>query len=273
MQIIDCKTFASNWKKEIKEKVDGKELSLAIVQVGDNPASNSYIKGKVKDCEEVGIAPIVFQINENISEENLIEKIRFIQSCNDGIIVQLPLPKHINVKNIIKIIDPKKDVDGFTLESPYTPCTPLGIMKILKNTLINEWNTTLEGKNVVVIGRSDIVGRPVAKLLCDANATVTLCHSHTTKYDLIRYARNADIVIVAVGKPKFLTANQVYGDSIIIDVGINMVDGHLVGDVDRESFLETNPDNVFLTPVPSGVGLLTRCALLENMSKTIQFKK
>lgn len=255
--MISCKQFAQECKDEIKSSIqnDGVTATLCIVQVGDNPASNKYIKGKVKDCDEVGIATKHYKLPEEVDTETIIE---VISKCNcDGVIVQLPLPKHIDKDRIMKCIPVGADVDGFKITSKFNPCTAEGIMMYLNANQIE-----LDGKNAVVIGRSEIVGKPMADLLNEANCTVTLCHSHTK--DMSVYTKNADIIIVAVGKRNMLTADMVSEDKkpIIIDVGINVdEDGKLHGDCDYVNLVDKCS---LITPVPGGVGLLTRCALLKN---------
>lgn len=193
------KDFVSKRKQELRELIQEKKLNpmLAIVQVGDNPASNSYVKGKLKDCAELGITGQLIKLEDDITQQTLDNTIAQLSSnpAVHGIIVQLPLPKHLIVK--LELIDKEKDVDGFRADSPYTACTPLGIMMFLK-----EKNIELAGKNVVIIGRSEIVGRPMAKLCLDAHATVTVCHSKTK--DLSIYTQHADVIIVAAGKENIL---------------------------------------------------------------------
>ena len=257
--------------KEIKEQY-GRAPHLAVIIVGDNPASKVYVANKEKACNEVGINNGIFRLSEDISEESLlriIDKLNF-DTGTDGILVQLPLPKHINTENILKAIDPKKDVDGFhrvNVDGLYTgkdcikPCTPTGIIKLLKKA-----NVEIAGKNVVVLGRSNIVGLPVAKMLLDENATVTICHSKTK--NLKDITLQADILIVAIGKPKLVTSDMVKEGAVVIDVGVNRLDGKLVGDVDFENV--ENKTSV-ITPVPGGVGPMTITCLLENTIKC--FKK
>lgn len=251
----DIKEFVKIWKSRIAERVSKIRgiLNFVIVQVGDVEASNRYVRNKVKDCAEVGIPAYVHKVSEQISQEELIDLVKKVQRHYNGIMVQLPLPKHIDARKVATAIDPKKDVDGFLEWSKFDPCTPLGIMRYLEYCEFE-----LEGADVVVIGRSNIVGKPMAKMLTDANATVTLCHSKTK--NLESKLASADLIICAVGKAGFINAEDY--DVPIIDVGINFVDGKLVGDVSGSA------PNV--TPVPGGVGLLTRCALLENIVKTIE---
>lgn len=251
---IDCKSLANNIKEDVKGKIKNKEKpKLTIVQVGNNPASNSYVKGKIKDCEEVGIICNHVRYDENMTEEELIKEVKTLQETCSGIIVQLPLPKHINEANVTNAIDSAKDVDGFRKESLFIPCTPLGIMHIL------EHHTDLYGKDVLIINRSNIVGRPLVNLLLDKDATVTIAHSRTK--NLFEKFKSADIIITAVGIPKFIKKEYINENQIIVDVAINRDEnGKLCGDV--EIGCEEIPASV--TPVPGGVGLLTRAMLLYN---------
>lgn len=251
---IDCKTVATKWKNECI----GVNASLAIVQVGDNPASNSYIKGKIKDCEEIGFNPYHHKLDENISEENLLKIIHNLNNDDkiDGIIVQLPLPKHISVEKVTNTISPSKDVDGFIYSSKFTQCTPLGVVNLLE-----ELKVDLTGKFVVVLGRSENVGKKVADLCLEKNATVCICHSKTPCDTMFRLLSMADIVISAVGKANLFSWENVKKNSIVIDIGINRNEnGKLCGDfVPPED--ETYCD---YTTVPGGIGLLTRAMLMKN---------
>ncbi len=242
------KEYVKNKKEELKNRVAAldRKPSLAIFQIGENEASNRYIKNKIKDCNEVGIEAHHYWYPEDISEEEFYEEIAATQDFYDGVIVQLPVPPHISTKNIV---DVKKDVDGFNIMSKFDPATPKGIMDYLK------WrNFDLIGKNVVIIGRSEIVGKPLARMMTDADATVTLCHS---KSNLARHLYDADLIVCAVGKAKFLNCYAIHVP--VIDVGINFDEnGKMVGDC-------YNTEGRDVTPVPGGVGLLTRCALLENV--------
>ena len=262
-------------KESIKTTVDcltneGKRKPcLVTILVGDNPASKVYVANKEKACNEVGILPIVERCDENITEESLLYLIKMYNDNKyvDGILVQLPLPQHINTENVLKAIDPKKDVDGFHPENVaklwlgndcIKPCTPQGIMD-----LIDYSGVDLEGKHVVVLGRSNIVGLPVAKMCLDKNATVTICHSRTA--NLVEITRTADVLIVAIGKPKFVTADMLGEDAVVIDVGINRDEnGKLCGDVDYEYVSKYAKA---ITPVPGGVGPMTIACLLKNTIK------
>lgn len=250
--------------KEIKERY-GRAPHLAVIIVGDDPASQSYVKGKSKACEEVGISNTTIELSSDITQLDLLNKIGELNRNKniDGILVQLPLPKHIDEEVIMRYIDPMKDVDGFNpvnVNGLYTgkdcikPCTPTGILKLLNNA-----NVEIEGKNVVVLGRSNIVGLPVSKMLLDENATVTICHSKTK--NLKEITSQADILIVAIGKPKFITSDMVKEGAVVIDVGVNRIDKKLVGDVDFDNV--KNKTSV-ITPVPGGVGPMTITCLLEN---------
>lgn len=262
-------------KETIKTTINGlteegyRKPCLVTILVGDNPASKVYVANKEKACNEVGILPVVERCDENITEESLLYLIKMYNDNQyvDGILVQLPLPQHINAENILKAIDPKKDVDGFHPENVaklwlgqecIKPCTPQGIIELIDSTGVN-----LKGKHVVIVGRSNIVGLPVAKMCLDRNATVTICHSKTE--NLKDITRSADILIVAIGKPKFVTADMVELGTVVIDVGINRVDGKLCGDVDFDSVFDEKTE--YITPVPGGVGPMTIAYLLKNTLK------
>lgn len=255
------KDFVAKRKESLREEIQKNNLTptLAIIQVGANPASNSYVKGKLKDCAELGIEGQHINLPADISQHILDNTMMYLSANPDvhGIIVQLPVPEHLHVKN--ELINKEKDVDGFRVESPYTPCTPLGIMMFLK-----EKGISLVGKNVVIIGRSEIVGRPLAKLCLDAHATVTVCHSKTDNLQF--YTQHADVIIVAVGKEKLLTRDMIGENKpVVIDVGINRnTEGKLCGDCDYANLLDVCS---YVSPVPGGVGLLTRLALMENTVK------
>lgn len=250
----DIKQFVSLWKDIIKDKISklNHKPKLVIVQVGDNEASNRYVKNKVKDCDEVGITAEVIKMSIDISTTELVAKVREEQKSADGIIVQMPLPEHISEKSVIEAIDIKKDVDGFCVGSKFKPATPKGIMEYLKYCEFD-----LAGKDVCVLGRSKTVGEPLAKMMMDADATVTVVHSKSNRRAKDFYSHSADLVISAVGKPKFLNCYSIHVP--VIDVGINFnEEGKMVGDC-------FNTEDRMVTPVPGGVGLLTRCALLDNV--------
>lgn len=263
--------LSSTLLAEMKTKVDTYRLQgrrtprLDTIIVGNNPASLSYIKGKHNKCLQAGIENVVHHLKEQTTQSQLEEE---IQKCNendncDGILLQMPLPSHLDENQAVLKIAPSKDVDGlhpinigylFSGEPRFVPCTPLGIMKILEALHVD-----LTGKQAVVVGRSRLVGNPVAKLLQDANATVTICHSKTK--DLASVTRNADILVVAMGRPQVIRSDYVKEGAVVIDVGINRVDGHLCGDVDTQDVLDKVS---YITPVPKGVGPMTICALLLN---------
>ena len=271
MTLIDGKNISKKVKEEVKNetsnlKEKGIIPTLAVILVGEDKASQTYVRSKEKACELCGIKSRAFKLSQNTTQDELLKLIKKLNSDKevDGILVQLPLPKHINTNDILKEIDPDKDVDGFHAINVgklvsgldgFVPCTPLGVMRLFK-----EYDIDLNGKNAVVIGRSNIVGKPMANLLLNANATVTITHSKTK--NLEHFTKNADIIVVAIGKPKFLKADMVKDSAIIIDVGINRLDdGSLVGDVDFE---EVKEKCSFITPVPGGVGPMTIAMLLNN---------
>lgn len=279
-KIIDGKLISSKVKSEIKEEVQklvqsGKRPpGLAFILVGEDPASKVYVKNKGKACSEIGFYSVTEKLPDSISEEELINLIHAFNNDEkiDGILVQLPLPKNINEQRVIENINYKKDVDGFHPENTgrlvsgiksFIPCTPYGITELLKR-----YNIETSGKNVTVIGRSNIVGKPIANLLIqkEYNATVSVCHSKTK--DLKNYTLNADIIIAAIGSPDFLKGDMIKEDVVIIDVGINRVESlsspngyKITGDVDFESCLEKCK---MITPVPGGVGPMTIAMLMKN---------
>ena len=251
MVLGNIKNYTTELKEQFKERIAviGDAPKLAIIQVGNVEASNRYIKNKVKDCEEVGIIANVYHFENDITEYELLSEIEALAPFYDGVIVQLPLPPHIREKVVVAAIDIEKDVDGFHPDSPYAPATPGGIMKYLRACEFD-----LTGKDVVIIGRSNIVGKPLAAMMTAADATVTLCHS---KSKLSHHLYGADLIVTAVGKPYFLNCYPIHVP--VIDVGINFDEnGKLVGDC-------FNTEGRDVTPVPGGVGLLTRCALLDNV--------
>lgn len=270
--ILSGKDLASRLKENMcsyvkdLENTVGSTPHLAVVIVGNNPASQSYVKGKSKACEEVGIRNTTVTLPEDVTEQELLQTIDELNLNPDvhGILVQLPLPSHIDEHRVMNSIAPEKDVDGFhsvNVDALYTskhngilPCTPKGIIHLLRDA-----NVDITGKNAVVIGRSNIVGLPVAKLLLDNNATVTICHSKTE--NLKDITSKADILIVAIGKAKFVTEDMVKPGAVVIDVGVNRVDAKLVGDVDFDTVKDKAS---YITPVPGGVGPMTITCLLEN---------
>ena len=271
-KIIDGKRISGEIRAEIAEKTRelksarGYAPGLAVIIVGENPASQVYVRNKKRACEEVGFYSESYELPESTSQEELEA---LIDRLNDdkkihGILVQLPLPKHLDETRVLLKIKPQKDVDAF---HPYNvgqimigsynflPCTPAGVMQLIKRSGIE-----VEGKRCVVLGRSNIVGKPMAMLLLHANGTVTICHSHTK--DLARICSEADILVVGIGKPKFLTSDMVKEGAVVIDVGINRLpDGKLCGDVDFEAVA---PKASFITPVPGGVGPMTITMLMQN---------
>ncbi|AKR11076.1 MULTISPECIES: bifunctional methylenetetrahydrofolate dehydrogenase/methenyltetrahydrofolate cyclohydrolase FolD [Bacillus cereus group] len=250
----------------VKLKEQGIVPGLAVILVGEDPASRSYVKGKEKGCEQVGIYSELIELPETITEERLLAEIDRLNGDDriNGILVQLPLPKHIEEKAIIERISPEKDVDGFhpisvgrmmTGQDTFLPCTPHGIVELVKET-----NLDISGKHVVVIGRSNIVGKPVGQLFLNENATVTYCHSKTQ--NMKELSKLADILIVAVGRPKMITADYIKEGAVVIDVGVNRLEtGKLCGDVDFDNVLDVAG---YITPVPKGVGPMTITMLLHN---------
>ncbi|WP_050180809.1 bifunctional methylenetetrahydrofolate dehydrogenase/methenyltetrahydrofolate cyclohydrolase FolD [Domibacillus robiginosus] len=273
--IIDGKAIAKNIRAELKEEIDALKASgttpgLAVVIVGDDPASHTYVNSKEKSSKEIGIYSEVHRFPADFTEEALLEKVEELNRDKNihGILVQLPLPKHISEDKVIDAISPEKDVDGFHPvnvgkmvigKDSFYSCTPYGIIKMLEKE-----NISLEGKHVVVIGRSNIVGKPAALLSLMHNATVTICHSRTK--DLAAITRQADVVIAAVGIPNYVTADHLKPGAVVIDVGINRnAEGKLCGDVDFNSAKETAGA---ITPVPGGVGPMTITMLLYNTVKS-----
>ena len=281
--ILVGKVFASKIKEEVKAEVEKLKQQhnvnpgLAVIIVGENPASKVYVANKHRSCEEVGIYSAVIELPETTTKEELLQKIDELNKDEkiDGILVQLPLPEHIRAdeSEILDFINPNKDVDGFHPanvgklgigQEHLVPCTPLGCIKMLELAGIE-----IAGKNAVVIGRSNIVGKPMFNLLLARNATVTICHSRTK--DLATVTKQADILVVAIGKPNFLTADMVKPGAVVIDVGINRIaPKKLVGDVDFDSVKEVAGA---ITPVPGGVGLLTIAMLLHNTVKAAKLNR
>ena len=271
MQIIDGKKISQEIKDELREKTAerkarGEERCLAVIQVGNDPASAVYVRNKKKACEYIGIKSLSYELPEETGEEELLGIIRELNERKDvnGILVQLPLPKHIDEDRILLAISPKKDVDGFhpvnvgnlSIGRPgYVSCTPAGVIQLLKRSGVE-----IEGKECVVLGRSNIVGKPMAMLLLQENGTVTVCHSRTK--NLKEITRRADILVAAVGKPKFVGADFVKEGAVVIDVGIHRnAEGKLCGDVD---FDNVAPKTSAITPVPGGVGPMTIAMLMAN---------
>ena len=271
MKIIDGKLVSRSVREEIKNEVeklpDGvRRPGLAVIIVGDDPASKVYVRNKKLGCEEVGYLSREYALGADTSESELLSLIDDLNRDDeiDGILVQLPLPKNFDEKKVIQHISPSKDVDAFSFvnvgritvgDADFLPCTPAGVMELLKF-----YGVELEGKRAVVVGRSNIVGKPQALLLLEKNATVTVAHSRTR--DLASVTREADVLVVAVGRAKFVGADMVKDGAIIVDVGINRVLGNIVGDVD---YLSVAPKTSRITPVPGGVGPMTIACLLENV--------
>lgn len=276
-QIIDGKAISTQIKEELKAKVakmkeDGVEVCLAVIQVGNDPASSVYVNNKKKACEYIGINSLAYELPESTTEEELLKLIADLNERADvnGILVQLPVPKHINEDKIIKAISPKKDVDGFHPQSVgalcigqpgFVSCTPAGIIQLLKRSGI-----TIEGKECVVVGRSNIVGKPMSLLLLRENGTVTVAHSRTK--DLKEICKRADILVVAIGKPRFITEEYVKEGAVVIDVGIHRnEENKLCGDVDYAS---VEPHCSAITPVPGGVGPMTIAMLMNNCVESVE---
>ncbi len=276
MQLINGKEISMQIKDELKVKVEelkkeGKEVTLAVILVGDDPASAVYVGNKKKACEYIGINSLSYELPASTTREELLSLISKLNNDEkvNGILVQLPLPKHINEDEIIKAIDPSKDVDGFHPENVgrlsigqkgFVSCTPAGVIELLKRSGIS-----IEGKNCVVIGRSNIVGKPMAMLLLRENGTVTITHSRTA--DLKSVTSKADILVVAIGKPKFITADYVKEGAVVIDVGIHRMENKkLCGDVDFDDVAEKTS---FITPVPGGVGPMTIAMLMKNCVESV----
>ncbi|MDE5781852.1 MAG: bifunctional methylenetetrahydrofolate dehydrogenase/methenyltetrahydrofolate cyclohydrolase FolD [Lachnospiraceae bacterium] len=274
--LIDGKKISTEIKEELKEQVkkykeQGKEITLAVIQVGNDPASSVYVRNKKKACEYIGINSLAYELEESTTEEELLKLIGELNGRDDvnGILVQLPLPAHINEDKIIEAIDSKKDVDGFHPMSVgalsigrkgFVSCTPAGIIQLLKRS-----NIDIAGKECVVVGRSNIVGKPMAMLLLRENSTVTVAHSKTK--NLKEVTKRADILVAAVGKPKFITADYVKEGAVVIDVGIHRnEDNKLCGDVDFDSVVDKVSA---ITPVPGGVGPMTIAMLMYNCVNSV----
>lgn len=277
---IDGKVISTQIKDELKEKVaqlkaKGTEVTLAVIQVGNDPASSVYVGNKKKACEYIGIRSLAYELPEETTQRELLDLIAELNTRADvnGILVQLPLPKHFNEEEILLAISPLKDVDGFHPENVgnlsigrkgFVSCTPAGVIELLKRTGIE-----LEGKECVVLGRSNIVGKPMSMLMLRENATVTVCHSRTK--NLKEITKRADILIVAIGKPRFVTADYVKEGATVIDVGIHRgADNKLCGDVD---FAEVEPIAGAITPVPGGVGPMTIAMLMKNCVESVELQK
>ena len=276
MNILDGKIVRKSILDNVKEELKSidKTLGLAVIQIGNNDASNIYIKQKEKMSHELGYSFKHYKLDNDVEESAVLDLIDKLNSDDsiDGILVQMPLPKHLDSNIIQNRIDPNKDVDGLTdinagrlihNKDSLIPCTPLGIIEILKY-----YNINIDGANVVVVGRSNLVGKPISNLLTNNNATVTLCHSHTK--NLANYTKNADILIVAIGKPNFITRDMIKDNAIIIDVGINRNNNKLCGDVDYNGVIDKVK---YITPVPGGVGQMTVAMLGYNVKKAHTLRK
>lgn len=270
-KIIDGKKISAEIKDEVKKEVEalkkeGKEIALAVIQVGADPASSVYVRNKKRACEYTGIKSVSYELPEETTQEELMN---IVKECNEdasinGILVQLPLPDHLDEDEVLLAIDPKKDVDGFHPvsvgnmvigEDGFLPCTPAGIIQLLKRSGVE-----IDGKECVVIGRSNIVGKPMSILLLRENGTVTICHSHTK--NLKEICKRADILVAAIGKPKFIDDSYVKEGAVVIDVGIHRNENNkLCGDVD---FDKVEPVASAITPVPGGVGPMTIAMLMKN---------
>lgn len=279
MQIIDGKLVAQVTREQIKKDVEAIKaanypcgIGLAVILVGDDPASQVYVRNKIKACDEVGIKSFLCKLPAESTFDEVAGTINYLNENPDvsGMILQLPLPKHLDENALIDLIDPDKDVDGchyvqkgrlWTGRDSLVACTPYGVMKLL-----DYYNIPLEGKNAVVIGRSNLVGKPLAQLLLDRNCTVTICHSRTK--NLAEITSRADIVCVAIGKAKFLKADMVKDGAVVIDIGMDRDEnGKLCGDVD---FADVAPKCSYITPVPGGVGPMTVTMLLANTVKAFK---
>ena len=276
-KIIDGKALSAKIREDLKSKAskfetdNGRKVGLAVVLAGDNAASQVYVRNKIIACEEIGIKSFAYYLPSNVTQDKLLELIAELNADKsvDGILVQLPLPRGLDENYILSQIDPKKDVDGFHAinagnlllgNACLAACTPSGIIELIKSTGVD-----IAGKNAVVIGRSNIVGKPVALLLLQNNATVTICHSKTA--NLKEIAKSADILVVAIGKKEFVTEDMVKDGAIVIDVGMNRFDGKLYGDV---NFAECTEKAAYITPVPGGVGPMTITMLMSNTVKAAE---
>lgn len=274
---INVKDIVKRKKEELKQKVEslkkrGIQPKLAVILASEDEASKIYVGKKRKMCDELGIEQVEYIFDKSVTTEKIVDTVKKLNSDKtvNGILVQLPLFKHIDMDKVLDTISDKKDVDGFhplTLgklfigeKETFIPCTPKGIM-----TILDDIKTEYEGKHAVIVGRSRIVGKPISQLLLKRGATVTVCHSKTK--DISIYTKQADILVAAVGKPHIITENMIKPGAIVIDVGINRVDGKILGDVDTENALEVCSK---ITPVPGGVGLTTVLSLLENVVQAAQ---
>ena len=278
MTLIDGKKVAEKCKKNIEERIKRLDRTpgFAVIRIGEDEASKIYVRLKHKMSEELGINFTEYHLDENITQEELISIIKKLNADDevDGILLQSPIPYHLNILEAFQTIAPEKDVDGFSpinvgklvqRQECFAACTPTGVMTMLK-----EYNIPIEGKHAVVVGRSNIVGRPMAELLLNANATVTICHSKTR--NLTEIVKSADILVVAIGKPKFITADMIKEGAVVVDVGINRIPDSkkIVGDVDFENVKEKCS---YITPVPGGVGPMTIMTLMDNVVTACERRK
>ena len=278
MTLIDGKKVAEKCKKNIEERIKRLDRTpgFAVIRIGEDEASKIYVRLKHKMSEELGINFTEYHLDENITQEELISLIKKLNADDgvDGILLQSPIPYHLNILEAFQTIAPEKDVDGFSpinvgklvqRQECFAACTPTGVMTMLK-----EYNIPIEGKHAVVVGRSNIVGRPMAELLLNANATVTICHSKTR--NLTEIVKSADILVVAIGKPKFITADMIKEGAVVVDVGINRIPDSkkIVGDVDFEKVKEKCS---YITPVPGGVGPMTIMTLMDNVVTACERRK
>ena len=269
-QLIDGKALSASVKEALRLQTEelkaaGITPGLAVILVGEDPGSQIYVRNKEKACEQIGIRSVVLRLPDTTTQQELEEHIRIFNEDEaiDGILVQVPLPKHMDEAAALSLIRPDKDVDGFHVVSmgrlfggldTLVACTPKGVLEMIHST-----GVSLTGKEAVVVGRSNNVGKPIAMLLLQENATVTMCHSRTK--DLKAHTRRADILVAAVGRPKFITGDMIKPGAVVIDVGINRVDGKVIGDVDFESASQAAG---YISPVPGGVGLMTVAMLMKN---------
>ena len=277
---IDGKLLAAKLREEVKvdaekfEREYGRKIGLAVILAGENPASKIYVRNKIAACEETGVKSMEYYLQDSVTTEELVKLVETLNADEnvDGLLVQLPLPAGVNEKAVLGAVAPGKDVDGFhavnagnlMLGNPcLAACTPSGVMELIKST-----GTNIAGKHAVVVGRSNIVGKPVALMLLSENATVTVCHSRTQ--NLADYTRSADILVVAVGKKEFITGDMIKPGAVVIDVGMNREDKKLYGDVEYATAAEKA---AFITPVPGGVGPMTITMLLKNTVKAAYFGK
>ena len=277
-QLIDGKAVAADIKNELRVRAEalkarGVNPCLAVVMAGDNPASAIYVRNRRRACKDVGIESRYVKLEADVTQEQVIAEINALNADESvhAILVQLPLPKHIDENAVLDAILPEKDADGFhvvnagrllTGRECTLPCTPAGCMELLKRA-----GVPLNGQEAVVVGRSNIVGKPMALLLQQANCTVTMCHSRTK--NLAEHTRNADVLVAAVGRPRFVTADMVKEGAAVVDVGINRVDGKLCGDVDFDAVAQKAS---YITPVPGGVGKMTICMLMANTVEAAEKK-